>query len=77
MVVLGFEPSAVEQGVVLTSLERAVEEHAELVERWYMRRLSHEEGKFAAATAAFWSGGAFLHVLLAGSGSSGRSRSST
>ena len=56
------EPSAVEQGVVLTSLERAVEEHAELVERWYMRRLSHEEGKFAAATAAFWSGGAFLHV---------------
>jgi FeS assembly protein SufD len=27
-----------------------------------MRRLSHEEGKFSAATAAFWSGGAFLHV---------------
>ncbi len=27
-----------------------------------MRRLSHDEGKFAAATAAFWTGGAFLHV---------------
>ena len=56
------DPAAAEQGVVLTSLERAVEEHAELVERWYMRRLSEDEGKFAAATAAFWTGGAFLHV---------------
>ncbi len=56
------DPAAREQGVTLTSLERAVEEQPELVERFYMRRLSHEEGKFAAATAAFWSGGAFLHV---------------
>jgi Fe-S cluster assembly scaffold protein SufB len=56
------DDAAAEQGVVLTSLERAVEEHAELVERWYMRRLSHEEGKFPAATAAFWTGGAFAHV---------------
>jgi Fe-S cluster assembly protein SufD len=56
------DPAAAAEGVVLTSLERAVEEHPELVEGWYMRRLSHEEGKFAAATAAFWSGGAFVHV---------------
>ena len=56
------DPAAAEQGVVLCSLERAAEEHAELVERWYMRRLSEAEGKFAAATAAFWTGGAFLHV---------------
>ena len=56
------DDAAAEQGVILTSLERAVEEHAELVERWYMRRLSHEEGKFPAATAAFWTGGAFAHV---------------
>jgi Fe-S cluster assembly protein SufD len=27
-----------------------------------MRRLSHEEGKFSAASAAFWTGGAFVHV---------------
>ena len=27
-----------------------------------MRRLSHEEGKFAAASAAFWTGGVFIHV---------------
>ena len=55
-------PEAAEQGVVLTSLERAFEKHAELVERWYMRRISHEDGKFAAASAAFWTGGAFLHI---------------
>ena len=56
------DPELAEQGVVLTSLERAVSEHPELVERWYMKRLSADDGKFAAATAAFWSGGAFLHV---------------
>jgi Fe-S cluster assembly protein SufD len=27
-----------------------------------MRRLSHEEGKFQAANAAFWTGGVFIHV---------------
>ena len=56
------DPGAAEQGVVLTSLEEAVAEHADLVEAWYMHRLSHDEGKFAAATAAFWTGGAFLYV---------------
>jgi Fe-S cluster assembly protein SufD len=56
------DPAAAEQGVIVTSLEQAVEEHTELVERWYMRRLSHEEGKFQAAAAAFWTGGAFVHV---------------
>ncbi len=33
------DEAAASQGVVFASLERAVEEHAELVERWYMRRL--------------------------------------
>jgi Fe-S cluster assembly protein SufD len=56
------DPSFAEQGVILTSLERAAEEHSELVERWYMKRLSEDEGKFPAASAAFWTGGAFLHV---------------
>jgi Fe-S cluster assembly protein SufD len=51
-----------EQGVIFTSLERAVEEHPDLVEQWYMKRLSEEEGKFPAASAAFWTGGAFLHA---------------
>ncbi len=56
------DPEAAERGVVLSSLEEAVTEHAGLVEQWYMRRLSHEEGKFQAASAAFWTGGAFVHV---------------
>jgi Fe-S cluster assembly protein SufD len=56
------DPALAERGMIVTSLERAVEEHSELVERFYMRRLSQEEGKFQAATAAFWTGGAFVHV---------------
>ena len=56
------DDEAAARGVVLEPLERAVEQRPELVEPWYMRRLSHEEGKFAAATAAFWTGGAFVHV---------------
>ncbi len=56
------DPALADQGVVLTPLEAAVESHPDLVEQWYMKRLSDEDGKFAAATAAFWSGGAFIHV---------------
>lgn len=51
-----------EQGVIVMPLEQAVEEHSELVQEWYMRRLSEDEGKFPAATAAFWTGGVFIHV---------------
>jgi Fe-S cluster assembly protein SufD len=56
------DPAAAEQGVVVTSLERAVEEHPDLVEAWFAKRLPHDEGKLPAATAAFWTGGAFVHV---------------
>jgi len=55
-------PELAEQGVIVSSLEDAVEQHSELVHEWYMRRLSHEEGKFPAASAAFWTGGVFVHV---------------
>ncbi len=34
------DDSLAEQGVILNSLERAAEEHSELVEQWYMKRLS-------------------------------------
>jgi Fe-S cluster assembly protein SufD len=56
------DDSLAEDGVILTSLERAAEEHPDLVEQWYMKRLSYDEGKFPAASAALWTGGAFLHV---------------
>jgi len=61
-VVSWLDPEVAEQGVVFSSLERAVEERPGVVEQWYMRRLSEEEGKFPAATAAFWTGGAFVWV---------------
>jgi Fe-S cluster assembly protein SufD len=56
------DPALAEQGVIVSSLEQAAEDHPDLVEEWYMRRLSHEDGKFPAASAAFWTGGAFVHV---------------
>jgi Fe-S cluster assembly scaffold protein SufB len=55
-------PEAAEQGVKLLPLEQAAEEHADLVKPWFGRRLPYDEGKFPAANAAFWTGGAFLHV---------------
>ena len=56
------DPEAAEQGVIVMPLEQAAEEHPELLERWFMKRLSHEDGKFSAAAAAFWTGGAFVYV---------------
>ena len=48
--------------LTLMSLERAIEEHPDLVERHFGRRLPVDEGKFPAGTAAFWTGGVFCHV---------------
>ena len=56
------DPELAEQGVIVCPLDVAAAEHPELVREYYMRRLSAEEGKFSAATAAFWSGGSFVHV---------------
>lgn len=59
---LHVDPELAAQGVIVCSLEQAVAEHGELVREWYMKRLSEDEGKFPAATAAFWTGGVFVHV---------------
>jgi Fe-S cluster assembly protein SufD len=48
--------------ITVSSLEDAAVNHPDIVERFWMTRISHEEGKFPAATAAFWTGGAFVHV---------------
>ena len=48
--------------IVVSSLEDALETHPEIVERFWMTRVSADEGKFPAATAAFWTGGAFVYV---------------
>jgi Fe-S cluster assembly protein SufD len=50
------------QGVILTSLDRAIREHGELVSRYLGTAVSESDGKFAAMNGAFWSGGTFLYV---------------
>ena len=51
-----------EQGVILASLESAATEHAELVRQHLGSAVTPAEGKFAAMSNAFWSGGFFLYV---------------
>ena len=56
------DPALEERGVILCSLEDAFREHPDLVGPWYSKRLTVDRNKLEAANAAFWSGGAFLHV---------------
>jgi Fe-S cluster assembly protein SufD len=56
------DPRLAEQGVILCSLEDAFREHSELAAEWFSKRLTLDRHKLEAANAAFWSGGAFLHV---------------
>lgn len=51
-----------DQGVIFTSLEHAVREHPELVERYLGAALADDSGKFAALNEALWTGGSFLYV---------------
>jgi Fe-S cluster assembly protein SufD len=56
------DPALAERGVILCSLQDAFRDHAELVTPWYSKRLTIDRNKLEAANAAFWTGGAFLHV---------------
>jgi Fe-S cluster assembly scaffold protein SufB len=51
-----------ERGVILCSLEQAFAEHETLVNEWFSKRMTLDRNKLEAANAAFWRGGAFLHV---------------
>ena len=46
-----------DERITVMPLERAIEEVPELVEPYFGKRLPHDEAKFAAGTAAFWTGG--------------------
>jgi len=50
------------QGVIFTSLEAAAREHPELVQKHFGTAITPDDGKFAALSSAFWTGGAFLYV---------------
>ena len=62
--------------ITVAPLEQAAAEHPELVEPWLGKRLPVDEGKFAAANAAFWTGG-LSSTCRRTYGSRSRSRSST
>ena len=57
-----FPEELASQGVILTSLEQAVQEHPELVQRYLATAVSERDGKFAALNTANWTGGTFLYV---------------
>jgi Fe-S cluster assembly scaffold protein SufB len=56
------DPALAERGVILCPLEVAAREHEALFAQWYSKRLTYDRHKLEAANAAFWTGGAFLHV---------------
>jgi Fe-S cluster assembly protein SufD len=62
VVYVELDPELAERGVILCSLEDAAREHSELFERYYLRRLEIDRHKLEAASAALWTGGAFLYV---------------
>lgn len=51
------------KGVIFCSMQTAVREHPELVKQYFLTRaVDPAYDKFAAAHAAFWTGGVFLYV---------------
>ncbi|HEX6640150.1 MAG TPA: Fe-S cluster assembly protein SufD [Thermoanaerobaculia bacterium] len=56
------DPELARQGVVLTDLAAAVETHADVVREYLAREVTPAFSKFAALSAALWTGGVFLHV---------------
>jgi Fe-S cluster assembly scaffold protein SufB len=62
VVEIELDPALAARGVILCSLEDAFREHPGLLAQWYSKRLTIDRHKLEAANAAFWTGGAFLHV---------------
>jgi Fe-S cluster assembly protein SufD len=59
---LELDPALAARGVILCSLEEAFLRHHDLVAPWYSKRMTIDRQKLEAGNAAFWTGGAFLHV---------------
>jgi len=54
--------SVMAQGVIFSSLEDAVRNHPELVQKYLHKLVAPNKDKFAALHSALWSGGVFLYV---------------
>ena len=50
------------QGVIFSSLEEAVREHPDLVQKYLHKLVKPNTDKFAALHSALWTGGVFLYV---------------
>jgi len=50
------------QGVIYMGLEQAVQEHPELVQKYFMKDISFEDNKITALHTALWNGGIFLYI---------------
>src|SRR5579884_1717984 len=51
------------QGVIFTDLETALQEHPDLIEKYFMTEaVTADYNKFSALNAAFWTGGTLLYV---------------
>ncbi len=51
-----------DQGVIFLDMDVAVQEHPELVKKYFMKCVPANDHKFAALHGAVWSGGTFLYV---------------
>ncbi|QQR84252.1 Fe-S cluster assembly protein SufB [Candidatus Peregrinibacteria bacterium] len=51
-----------DQGVIFTDLDIALQEHPDLVQKYFMKCVPANDHKFAALHGAVWSGGTFLYI---------------
>ncbi|MEB3102415.1 Fe-S cluster assembly protein SufD [Ferviditalea candida] len=51
-----------EQGVIFTDLEEALQQHSDLLQRYFMSAVKMDENRLTALHAALWNGGVFLYV---------------
>jgi Fe-S cluster assembly protein SufD len=58
------DPSLADRGVIFTDLDSAIQNHPELLQRWFMTEpaVPAEDNKFAALHGAFWTTGVLLYV---------------
>lgn len=53
----------VDLGVIFTDMDTAVQEHGEIVRKYFMNKcVPPQDNKFSALHGAFWSGGSFVYV---------------
>ena len=52
----------VEQGVIFTDTDTAVQEHPELLREYFGKIIPTADNKFSALNSAVWSGGSFIYV---------------